>query len=256
MYRSVKEYHRHRPTNSNTFQPCSTNTKHWKSVDEGLSELQKMSRRQLIQLFLECKSQETMSFNSGDASEETVVYDGYLLNNGPVLVIQHWYTLMVHLIIWSVLTSHLPLQSHVTNFITNTLFGGGQQWLGKVYFRPDGKGTIRMGKNRFICKKDGERLDRTFDCYIGPSATCNQSAASQATVIINDYAKRCPKWSPPSLIWGGMVDELRVIRLSKKKGDVILLGMGYFNWSGGVWNSAPFCLVKRSSHNSQIYRSN
>ena len=32
----------------------------------------------------------------------------------------------------------------------------------------------------------------------------------------------------------------------EKTGRVILLlGMGYFTWSGGAWNSAPFCLVAR-----------
>jgi hypothetical protein len=47
-----------------------------------------------------------------------------------------------------------------------------------------------------------------------------------------------------------MVDELRVVPLKQATGDneneekaLLLLGMGYFTWSGGVMNMAPFCLV-------------
>ena len=97
-----------------------------------------------------------------------------------------------------------------------------------------------MGKN------NGERLDRTFDCYIDQSALSARATTHHASVIINDYSKHCPKWLPVSLIWGGMVDELRVIPVPKsRRKQHILLGMGYFNWSGGVWNAAPFCLVSQ-----------
>lgn len=56
------------------------------------------------------------------------------------------------------------------------------------------------------------------------------------------------------------MDELRVITLCEENNDnengktnknnkknvaILLLGMGYFTWSGGAWNSAPFCLVAR-----------
>ena len=46
------------------------------------------------------------------------------------------------------------------------------------------------------------------------------------------------------------MDELRVVPLDsgnvvKDDGRAILLGMGYFSWSGGVMNMAPFCLVAR-----------
>ena len=135
----------------------------------------------------------------------------------------------------------MNIQSHVTNFITNKLFGGGQQWLGKVYCEPNDNDTTRKGLNRFRCK-DGERLDRTFDCYIDQSALFRKQKSS---VIVNNYAPNVPKWSPASLIWGGMVDELKVIAIPRNKRKYILLGMGYFNWSGGVWNAAPFCLVSR-----------
>lgn len=135
------------------------------------------------------------------------------------------------------------IQSHITNFITNKLFGRGQRWLGKVYFHSDEMGTVRKGRNRFICK-GGETLDRTFDSYIDESSLSWKST-TQLRVLINNYAAHVPKWSPASLIWGGMIDELRVVPMQKSKRNCIMLGMGYFNWSGGVWNAAPFCLVRR-----------
>jgi hypothetical protein len=46
--------------------------------------------------------------------------------------------------------------------------------------------------------------------------------------MINNYAKHVPKkWSPATMIWGGMVDELKVIPTPKCKQRVILLGLGY-----------------------------
>jgi hypothetical protein len=138
----------------------------------------------------------------------------------------------------------LVIQTHVTNFITNKLFGRGDQWLGKIYFQSDGKDVSRKGQNRFI-GKGGARLDRTFDCYIDKKSALSHKATSQSAVIVNNYAKHCPKWSPSSLIWGGMVDELRVIPITRNERKVVLLGMGYFKWSGGVWNAAPFCLVSK-----------
>jgi hypothetical protein len=66
--------------------------------------------------------------------------------------------------------------------------------------------------------------------------------------MINNYAKHVPKkWSPATMIWGGMVDELKVIPTPKCKQRVILLGLGYFRWSGGIWNAAPFCLISRGN---------
>ncbi|KAL7476485.1 hypothetical protein ACHAW6_002341 [Cyclotella cf. meneghiniana] len=193
----------------------------WKSVSEGLTELRKMPRRELIQLFLQCENTESLELFNHDANQQNAVYDGYLLNNGPIL-------------------------THVTNFITNRLFGRGRQWLGKVYFEPTGADAIRNGQNRFACKQ-GERLDCTFNCYIGPSALCRRLPTMQGpSVIINDYAPHNNNLLPSSLVWGGMVDELRIIPMAQSGRKVILLGMGYFKWSGGVWNAAPFCLVART----------
>lgn len=158
-------------------------------------------------------------------------------------------------------------QTTITNFITNKLFGRGLKWMGKAYFSPNS--SVCIGKNRFRLKQNTEKkstagiipdilLDRTFDYYLGQSTICSGSS------LINRYSLHCSRWSPMSLIWRGMVDELRVIPLSvdaeecndvsmdqtqnrneSKKRAMLLLGMGYFTWSGGAWNSAPFCLVAK-----------
>ena len=134
--------------------------------------------------------------------------------------------------------------------------------MGKAYFSSSSAGCI--GKNRFCRKQNAEQkstkgtvpdvlLDRTFDYSIEQSRLCSGPS------LINRYSPHCSLWSPMSLIWRGMVDELRVIPLSvdaqcddvsrtseeSKKKVMLLLGMGYFAWSGGAWNSAPFCLVAK-----------
>jgi hypothetical protein len=141
------------------------------------------------------------------------------------------------------------------------MFGRGLKWMGKVYFSSNS--SVCVGKNRFCLKQNGEQkttsevvLDRTFDYYIGQSALCSTTSS-----LINRYSSHCSEWSPMSLIWRGMVDELRVIPISfdvacddvssdqtQKESNnkaMLLIGMGYFTWSGGVWNSAPFCLVAK-----------
>jgi len=212
----------------------------WKSINEATSKLKKMTRSELIELYLGCDAPGE-EFQLKDGAWKC---DGYLLENGPIL-------------------------SHVTNFITNILFGRGQRWLGKTYFpHREISGIGGIGKNRFMgdqpkyytqnIQSNGifpsrnnkthtdDLLDRTFDYYIGPS-NINPLKSS----LINDYAPHCKQFTPMSLIWRGMVDELRVVPLpavvssDSNEKTTLLLGMGYFTWSGGSRNSAPFCLVAR-----------
>eukprot|EP00580_Thalassiosira_gravida_P007570 CAMPEP_0201639444 /NCGR_PEP_ID=MMETSP0493-20130528/19384_1 /ASSEMBLY_ACC=CAM_ASM_000838 /TAXON_ID=420259 /ORGANISM="Thalassiosira gravida, Strain GMp14c1" /LENGTH=147 /DNA_ID=CAMNT_0048112845 /DNA_START=77 /DNA_END=520 /DNA_ORIENTATION=- len=136
-----------------------------------------------------------------------------------------------------------------------------------------------IGRNRFSHDNhrrpttqsvaSNELLDRTFDYSIETSALPSSSSMISSKSLFNRYASHCSLFSSPlSLIWRGMVDELRVVALldnndgndnnegnnsssndgngdENKKRRVVLLGMGYFTWSGGVWNLAPFCLVAR-----------
>lgn len=206
----------------------------WRTIDEALEGLENMNKKDLVELFLHCDPPaiSDLAFSDGD---QEMKYDGYLLDNGQIL-------------------------TPVTNFITNRLFGRGNRWLGKAYLNPissSNKGGI--GKNRFLGNHHqklptatsnntpDEFLDRTFDYSIGASILPSASSKS----LFQRYASHCPSLSPMSLIWRGMVDELRVLALdngndkAKDKDTTIMLGMGYFTWSGGVWNIAPFCLVAR-----------
>lgn len=137
--------------------------------------------------------------------------------------------------------------------------------MGKAYFSSNNSSAC-IGKNRFCRKQNTEQkskkgivpddlLDRTFDYSI------EQAGFTSGSSLVNRYSPHCSLWSPMSLIWRGMVDELRVIPLSidaqcdsddvsrsseeSKKRVMLLLGMGYFTWSGGPLNSAPFCLVAK-----------
>ena len=142
--------------------------------------------------------------------------------------------------------------------------------MGKAYSTPSTRSdgaTIGIGRNRFTLLKhndDGEQytntmeaintkdelLDRTFDYSIEQSAFPSRVSSKS---LFNRYSPHCSTpFNPMSLIWRGMVDELRVIQLENDGGDkkskderLLLLGMGYFTWSLGGWNSAPFCLVAR-----------
>jgi hypothetical protein len=230
----------------------------WKTTDEAVMELSSMKKRELLQLFLHCDPPSTvhnLAFGTDNRQGEKEVvndglagYDGYLLNNGPIL-------------------------TRVTKFITHQLFGRGKRWLGKVYMPSipssidkndlSGCGT---GRNRFLLpylngnyEQNKAVEDRTFDYYIGksvlPSASSTSSSATSKS-LFHSYAPHCPiTWSSPmSLIWRGMVDELRVVPLEHTNDDneekaLLLLGMGYFTWSGGVKNLAPFCLVARPQKN-------
>ncbi|KAL3805740.1 hypothetical protein ACHAW5_003820 [Stephanodiscus triporus] len=225
--------------------PPAPPKKSWKSTDEAVAGLSGMNRKELVELFLRCDppsdARELAFEDDGDEREEggggCWVYDGYLLDNGPIL-------------------------TRVTNFITNRLFGRGEKWLGKSYLKPTTSSFDRggVGRNRFSLSrraaatvasndKVNESLDRTFDYYIGTSVL---PSASTSKSLFHCYAPHCAEWSPMSLIWRGMVDELRAVNLEGSDGGnarnrekVIFLGMGYFSWSGGVFNMAPFCLVPR-----------
>jgi hypothetical protein len=228
----------------------------WKTMDDAAMELSSMKKRELVRLFLHCDPPSNLlnlafcnsgiKESEGKVNDDWAGYDGYLLDNGPIL-------------------------THVTNFITHQLFGRGKRWLGKVYFMQqpittfsldnnDSVDSCGTGRNRFL-NKQNEAVDRTFDYYIGksilPSASSSSSSASSKS-LFHSYAPHCPRtWSPMSLFWRGMVDELRVVPLKQATGDneneekaLLLLGMGYFTWSGGVMNMAPFCLVARRREKS------
>lgn len=60
----------------------------WKSLDEAIDELRTMKRKDLISLFLDCENPDIndLAVTSQQTNEDDWVYDGYLLDNGPILV--------------------------------------------------------------------------------------------------------------------------------------------------------------------------
>ena len=63
----------------------SSLAKTWKSTDEALEGLRKMKKKDLVELFLHCEppAKSELAFSDG---EQDWRYDGYLLDNGPILV--------------------------------------------------------------------------------------------------------------------------------------------------------------------------
>jgi len=60
----------------------------WESLDEAIEELRTMKRKDLISLFLDCEHPgiNDLAVTSEKTNEDDWVYDGYLLDNGPILV--------------------------------------------------------------------------------------------------------------------------------------------------------------------------
>eukprot|EP00984_Skeletonema_dohrnii_P006691 scaffold2380_cov109-Skeletonema_dohrnii-CCMP3373.AAC.3 len=65
----------------------ATRAANWKSIDEAVHELQTMSRRDLISLYLNCEHPDINELAAtNEQTKDNWVYDGYLLSNGPILV--------------------------------------------------------------------------------------------------------------------------------------------------------------------------
>ena len=96
-----------------------------------------------------------------------------------------------------------------------------------------------MGTNCFISKtKQNEKeTQHKFDYSTSPSFFGGQG-------LVLKYKEYQGVLSP----WRTMEDEVRVFRPRSKGGGrqdaCILLGMGSIAWSGGYFNSQPFCLVE------------
>lgn len=65
----------------------TTREANWESIDEAIHELQTLSRRDLISLYLNCEPPDINDLaTTNEETNDNWVYDGYLLSNGPVLV--------------------------------------------------------------------------------------------------------------------------------------------------------------------------
>ncbi len=118
--------------------------------------------------------------------------------------------------------NNLGMTSIGSKFMSNILFGKGRPWNGK-FFGPEGKGI-----NRFRGKYNGViEMEHSFDFSIQESRI-----KSGTSSVFLDYSKYQFPLSP----WRTMKDEVRCLPCG------VLIGFGSMAWSGGMMNSAPFCL--------------
>lgn len=124
----------------------------------------------------------------------------------------------------------------VTQFLTNGLFGKGKRWSGKTFT------SSNRGINQFYSSKERNTVQQhSFSYDIGQS----RLHPTKNSVRL-DYSRDQEPWS----LWKTMTDELRLVALLKDGGEV-WIGMGCMAWSGGVWNSSPFCLYRQKDNHQK-----
>ena len=118
----------------------------------------------------------------------------------------------------------------VTQFLTDGLFGKGKRWSGKAFT------SSNRGINRFYSSQEENPIQQhSFSYNIGQSRLHPNKNS-----IRLDYSHDQAPWS----LWKTMTDELRLVAVLNDGGEV-WIGMGCMAWSGGVWNSSPFCLYRQ-----------
>ena len=130
----------------------------------------------------------------------------------------------------------------MTAIITNQLFGRGRTWNGKL-IQDDSIGINRFLKTTSSADTGVPNIIETqhqFDHTIGESQLDSKSPSLKLNY--SPYQKFT--LSP----WRGMHDELRWIKCASGR---VMIGIGYFDWSGGVLNSSPFVLYMPSSANQE-----
>ena len=87
---SLARNHNNRGKNSKlltTPEHVTSRAANWASIDEAIHDLQAMSRRDLISLYLDCEQPDINDLAATcEETNDDWVYDGYLLSNGRVLV--------------------------------------------------------------------------------------------------------------------------------------------------------------------------
>lgn len=188
---------------SSKFKESNTN------VRAVVQNLQAMNRKDLLRVYQSCECPDF---------DVTGEWDGKLLENGLVM-------------------------TKIASFVTNRLFGGGNNWNGKYF------GNNSVGGNRFVSQErdvggivNDEMArniivkDHSFDYALLPSPI---DRGKNSLVI--KYARYHSSFS----LFNSMVDELRVLKYPDSKGNgAILIGLGSMAWSGGKLNCSPFCLMR------------
>jgi hypothetical protein len=236
-------------------------------VERVVHQLQRMSRRQLLQLYLDptkCSAPSTSS--AAEQLDLEGEWEGVLLENHG------------HIMTW------------VANLLTHRFFAAVARrerrasiaaessppswWRGKSFSRLAG-GDITGGANRIAAVSTTTRRDtgqngsvapvehnHPFDVAIGPtrfpsprerqqikhrnnrSNDSGDSGSRDELALILTYRRLQPWYSP----WRTMTDELRLLRTSPS-GPTVLLGWGCMAWSEGILNASPFCLYRKDARN-------
>jgi hypothetical protein len=121
-----------------------------------------------------------------------------------------------------------------SNFMSNVLFGKGRKWNGKA-FGAEGKGV-----NRFYGRASGStEKEHSFD-FSSQESSRIQSSKPSVSLQYSNYQSTLS-------LWKTMTDEVRCL-----PGDTeVLIGFGAMTWSGGMLNSAPFCLWRANNPDSK-----
>jgi hypothetical protein len=129
--------------------------------------------------------------------------------------------------------NNLGMTSIGSRFMSNVLFGKGRRWNGKSFGR-GGKGI-----NRFVGNMAGQlEKEHSFDYAQGESRIMRGTSST-----ILSYSQ----YQGPLSLWRTMTDEVRSL-----PGVNVLIGFGAMTWSGGMLNSAPFCLFPTESSSARL----
>ena len=143
----------------------------------------------------------------------------------------------------------------MTSIITHKFFGRGRHWNGKL-IRNDYTGINQFSTRQMVVGRNGMgggddddpihdmpilETAHQFHYEIGPTQLKRDDGDANdddngGTSLKHDYAPYHPFLLSP---WRSMKDELRWIPCASGK---VMIGIGYFGWSGGVWNASPFLL--------------
>jgi hypothetical protein len=137
----------------------STEIPQFSNIEEGVKFLESLSRKELLQIFLQSRQPSNLSEVEGE-------WNGHLLDNGPVL-------------------------TPITSFISNQLFGikNGRKWNGKVF------GNSGVGINRFLAGQT-TRKEHKFDYSIQSSKVDPKGNAVR--LIYSKYQPLYSPWNTMS----------------------------------------------------------
>jgi hypothetical protein len=236
------------------------------SVELVVHQLQRMSRRQLLQLYLDptkCSAPPTSS--AAEQLDLEGEWEGVLLeNHGRIM------TWVAHLLTHRFFAAMARRQRRAL-FAATSSSSSSSWWRGKSF--SCGGGEITGGANRIAVVSRPARSDcgqnasvapvehnHLFDAAIGPtrfpsprgrqrskhrydsSNESEDSGSKSELALVLTYRRHQPWYSP----WRTMTDELRLLRTSPS-GPTVLLGWGCMAWSGGILNASPFCLYRKDA---------